>query len=203
MSHALIPAPSNEPVQGTEERLLAPARRAGYDLPVIGTSEEPDGDVYWQAPTGNWWLITDRRSDPTAALYGGVVVPDREREKLVELLRKGFSADRVLVGHEFPLDWSPGDPVPDLVPKVPSTQLVPRPSLEAARRAEIAAASTRASAMLGRAALTATKALVVGAVAVGAAIGAGFAALDPVLIAGVRDSRTGAVTWVEVARWSW
>jgi len=186
-----------------EAQLLAPARRAGYELPVLGTSEEPDGDVYWQAPAGNWWLITDRRTDPTAALYGGVVVPEREREKLVELLREGFSPDRILVGHEFPLDWSPGDPVPDLVPKAPSTKLVPRVSLEAAKRAEIAAASTQATLKLGRVALSAIKALVVGAATVGLAVGKAVSELDPIVMAGVRDPRTGAVTWVEVTRWSW
>ena len=27
--------------------------------------------------------------------------------------------------------------------------------------------------------------------------------LDPVIVAGVRDPGSGAVTWVEVARWAW
>jgi hypothetical protein len=202
MTNTLIPRPSTAIVRGTEERLLLPARRAGYDLPIIGTSDEPDDDVYWQAPSGHWWLITDRQTDPTAEMYGGVVVPQAEREKLTELLREGFSPDRILVGHEFPTGWSPGDPTPDLVPKA-STSLAPRPALAIERRDEIAATSTEVATTLGRATLSATKALVVGAAAVGAAIGQAFSGLDPIIIAGVRDPRTKAVTWVEVARWDW
>lgn len=202
MTNPLIPAPSNEPVAGVEERLLLPARRAGYDLSVIGTSQEPDDDLYWQAPSGNWWLITDHRSDPTAALYGGVVVPEAERAKLVALLREGFSADRTLIGHELDQSWKPGDRVPDLVPKA-APKLFPGAPIDGPRRAEIAGASTQATLRLGRAAMTATKALVVGAAAVGSAIGQAFSELDPIIIAGVRDPSTGAVTWVEVARWTW
>lgn len=201
MIHALANTSPAELTSGTEERLLRPARRAGYDLPVIGTSEEPEGDVCWQAPSGHWWVIADRRDDPTAERYGGVVVPERERAKLAQLLREGFSPDRILVGHEFPLGWTPGDPVPDLVPTA-SRELVPR-SPQEDRRAELTNVSVQATATLGRAALTATKALAVGALAVGVAIGRAAAELDPIVIAGVRDPRTGAVTWVEVARWSW
>ena len=196
MTNALVPAPSNDPVDGVEERLLLPARRAGYDLPVIGTSEEPAGDAYWQGPTGSWWLITDRRTDPTAEIYGGVVVPEAEREKLVRLLREGFAPDRILIGHEMGPRWTPGDPIPDFVPKRPSAP-------QGLQRADLAVASTKATMTLGHAAVTATKALFVGAVAVGSAVGQALSELDPVIIAGVRDPRSGAVTWVEVARWNW
>jgi len=202
MSTALVPAPSNEPVDGVEERLLLPARRAGFDLPVIGTSDEPNGDLYWQTRSGHWWLITDHRSDPTAEIYGGVVVPEAEREKLVRLLQEGFSPDRVLIGHEFPSGWEPGDPCPNLVPKAPP-QLVTGTSLQLPPRAELASASTQATLKLGRVALSAIKALVVGAATVGLAVGKAVSELDPIVMAGVRDPRTGAVTWVEVTRWSW
>ncbi len=202
MTHALISAPSTALVDGTDQRLLLPARRAGHELPIIGTSDEPDGDLYWQAPSGHWWLFTDRRTDPTAEVYGGVVVPEDVREKLVDLLREGFAPDRILIGHEFPLDWAPGDPRPDLVPKA-HPRLAQRPAAEVFRQADIPTVSTRGTLKLGRAVLTGMKALLVGAAAVGSVIGMALSQLDPVVVAGVRDPRTGAVTWVEVARWDW
>lgn len=182
--------------RAVETRVIAPARQAGYELPIIGTSEEPQGEVLWQAPSGHWWLFRDHESDPSAERYGGVVVPDDQREKLEELLRNGFSPDLILVGHEMPQDYSPGDAVPDVVPPR-QRQLGPPPSRVWKARQPVVVDGGTALAM-GRALFKATSAVVAGAVALGAALGS----LDPVVLAGVRHP-SGAVTWVEVTRWNW
>lgn len=191
---------------GVLERMLEPARHAGYDLPVIGTSQEPQGEFLWQAPTDRWWVFNDHRADPTAAQHGGVVVTDEVKERLTRLLAQGFDPDVILVGHETPQGWSPGSQLPDLVPAAERRTLVP------ARKSKMLGsliASPR-SLDVGIGALKVGKAAVVGGVAVGVALGAlvgavaaAAARLDPVIIAGVRDSGTGLVTWVEVARWDW
>jgi hypothetical protein len=185
----------NEIERAVETRMIGPARRVGYELPIIGTTEEPRGEVQWQAPSGRWWLFRDHQTDPSAGLYGGVVVPNEQREKLKELLRQGFSADLILVGHELPLGYSPGDVIPDVVPQrhplaTTSGQVwkVGRPAIPSANGALT----------IRRAVLKVTAGLIAGAAVLGAAIGS----LDPVVIAGVR-SPSGAVTWVEVTRWNW
>jgi hypothetical protein len=184
----------------TEEKLLGPARRAGYELPVIGTAMEPQGEVEYQAPKGQWWIFNYHRDDPTAALHGGVVVPIEVRQRLEQLLRHGFAPDTIWVGHEMPINWEPGQPKPDLVPqkRPATTDLVTSPRSPAlpARSAEVGVA-------VGKGLLKVTKALVTGAAAAGLAIGSAMAELDPIIVAGVRDPSSGAVTFVEVARWSW
>lgn len=192
------------PVPSVEARLLAPARRAGYELAVIGTSSEPDGPLYWQvAPGGNWWLFSDHRSDPTAEQYGGVVVPESERAKLARLLREGFSPDRILIGHELGPGFEPGSPLPQLVPTRAAKPAVLPTQSEIARQSQHAVASAETAQTLGRVAVKATVALARGALALGVAVGNVVGSLDPVIVAGVRDPGSGAVTWVEVARWTW
>lgn len=192
------------PVPNIEARMLAPARRAGYELAVIGTSREPDGPLYWRgAPEGSWWLFTDHHSDPTAEQYGGVVVPERERKKLVRLLREGFSPDRILIGHELGPDFEPGSPLPQLVPTRAAKPAVLPARADSARQSQVSLASAETAQTLGRVALKATVALTRGALALGVAVGSAMGNLDPVIVAGVRDPGSGAVTWVEVARWAW
>lgn len=182
-----------------ETLMIEPAQRAGYDLTVLGTSNEPDGEMFWQAPSGRWWLFRDHRSDPTVEQYGGMVVPSEQREKLVRLLQTGFSPDIILTGHELPLGHSPGDPLPELVP-TPRPQLI-RPRSQ--RHAVLASESSHSVHMVGRVASSAIKRLAIGAVSAGIAMGIAMSNLDPVVLAGVRDPNSGALTWVEVARWSW
>lgn len=180
-----------------DERLILPARRAGRELSVLGAAPAPSGPLHWQAPTGNWWVINEFRSDPTAELYGGVVVPREVRVRLEQLLREGFAPDRILLGHELPREYSPGDPIPDLVPAKRSSEvLAPRHSPEMA----IEAARQGAAATIGLA-RSAGKAL---ALVAGAAAAAGLAVarLDPIIVAGV-EVEPGVFAWVEVDRWSW
>ena len=201
MNDLIQAPPPAELIERTEESLLAPARRAQLELPVIGTSEEPHGDVYWQDPTSQWWLFSHHLSDPTAEQYGGVVVPEEQREKLVRLLREGFSPDLVWVGHELPARWSPGETLPDLVPAAPASTALAIGG--GSIKPELSAGSAQAAVTIGRSAFKVTKTLVVGAATVGLALGATMAELDPIIIAGVRHPDLGAVTWVEVTRWSW
>lgn len=186
--------------QRLETELLAPARRAGIELSVIGTTMEPRGQVEYQAPNGQWWIFNHHRDDPTAALHGGVVVPTEVRQRLEQLLRHGFAPDTIWIGHEMPVEWHPGQPKPDLVPqrRPATTDLV-----TTARRPALPAGSADFGVAVGKGLLKATKALVLGAAAVGLAVGSAMAELDPIIVAGVRDPSSGAVTFVEVARWSW
>ena len=194
------PRSNGEISEAVEERLLAPARRAEVVVPVLGTAPKPTERIHWQAPTGRWWLIDDFRSDPTAETYGGVVVPADVRGRLKDLLRAGFAPDLVLVGHEMPDQYTPGDPVPNLVPEqapaspIPATLVNPSPdaALEAARQ------GTKGVLTLSRLAGKALLALVGTAVAAGSVL----SRLDPVIVAGV-EIRPGVFAWVEVDRWSW
>lgn len=187
-------------------RMLDPAHRIGYELPVIGTSTAPQGEFLWQAPTEQWWLFNGHRDDPTAVQYGGVVVPPDVKERLTRLLTEGFAPDVILIGHEMPHGWGPGSPLPDLVPTPPS-RLPGRPRRSTAAGSPTASHTSR---NVGVGVLKLGKAVVLGGVAVGVALGAAVGAvsaaaarLDPVIVAGVRNPGTGLVTWVEVARWDW
>lgn len=201
-TNALVKPPINREIsEAVEERLLEPARRADVVVPVLGTAPKPTGRVHWQAPTGRWWLIDEFRSDPTAQAYGGVVVPAEVRGRLKDLLRAGFAPDIVLVGHEMPDRFAPGDPVPDLVPgqatpsdRMPATLVNPSTdaALDAARQgSEKALALTR---LAGKA--------LVALVSAAAAAGSALSRLDPVIVAGV-EVEAGVFVWVEVDRWSW
>lgn len=203
-----LPAPRAEALlaEATRERLLGPARRAGYDLPVIGTSEAPEGEFLWQAPTARWWVFNDHRDDPTVAQYGGVVVPTDVKERLTKLLAEGFSPDLILIGHEMPDRWAPGDCVPELVPV--STQTLPR--ADAATPVLQRLVTSQTSRDVGVGALKVGKAAFLGGLALGvltgqvvAAVAAAAAQLDPVIVAGVRAPGASYATWVEVARWEW
>lgn len=196
MSTDLIARTPAELAGRTETLLLAPARHAGYDLPVIGTSQAPEGEFVWQAPNGQHWIFNDHKDDPTAAQFGGVVVPDDVQERLVQLLKHGFAPDIILIGHELPASYSPGEPLPELVPVKP-LELVPL------KPPAISPQTTETALTVGKASLKAMKMIVAAAVAAGTSIGAAVTKLDPIVIAGVRDPQTGAVTWCEVARWAW
>lgn len=191
-----------EPSGGTDavrQRLLQPADHAGHSLEVLGRSEQPPNGYPWLAPTGRWWTFFEHDSDPTALMYGGVVVPAEVRSKLEQLLREGFAPDVILVGHELPARWEPGDPLPSLVPAAPpSTELPARQALYLPDPKKSADVAVRTAGALGKAAFAIGKS----AAQIGVALGASLAQLDPVILAGVRHE-DGSVTWVEVVRWTW
>lgn len=183
-------------------RLISPAARAGLDLKVLGEAPAPEGEFTWQADSGRWWVFNDHKADPTAAQYGGVVVPADVQERLVQLLRNGFAPDMILVGHEMSEDWSPGEKLPDLVPS--TTRRLPD------RQAQMRGVPAITSRDVGVGALEVGKAAVVASMAVGVALGAVAGALmraaselDPVIVAGVQIPGTDVLCWVEVDRWSW
>ncbi len=193
------PEPSGV-TDAVRQRLLQPADHAEHSLEVLGRSEQPPNGYPWLAPTGRWWTFFDHDSDPTALMYGGVVVPADVRVQLEQLLRKGFAPDVVLIGHELPAPWEPGDPLPALVPAAP-----PPAELETTRQVSYlpvpkrsANMAVRAAGALGKAAFAIGKS----AAQIGVAVGASLAQIDPVILAGVRHE-DGLVTWVEVVRWTW
>lgn len=181
--------------QPLNARVLEPARRAGLgDLHVIGRSEQPPNGYPWRAPNGHWWAFFDHASDPTAEVYGGVVVPADIRARLERLLTAGFDPDVVLIGHEMPREWTPGEGLPSLLPKRPAAGrsvaiTIARPGFDPALR------------FGGAVALVALN-VGAGALRLAEAVARSVASLDPVVLAGVRHG-DGSLTWVEVCRWNW
>lgn len=177
-------------------KLLEPGRKIGYDLPQLGLSPLPEERTFWQAPTGSWWLFDSFERDPTAQQFGGrIPVPAEPHAKLTELQAGGLAADLIWIGHELDPDWSPGRPLPTLVPSPPAGTTRPpgeSPSTGAAFATHLAQALYRAGQKLGR-----------GSLSFGAAVGASLAELDPVVLGGVKHPRAPVVAWVELARWTW
>jgi hypothetical protein len=172
-------------------KVLAPARRIGYDLPVIGVSPDvPEGPVYTRTPHRTWAYGTDYRSDPAAKQYGGVSpVPGPILDDLREMRSSGVKPTELWIVHEAEGGWQPGQPLPPSVP----------PSRRFRRHDELLIGLTeqmkRGLAVVGMAlgAVAAAPAALLAAPAVG---------LDPVIVAGVRHP-DGPCAWVPLASWQW
>jgi hypothetical protein len=174
-----------------EQRMVAPARRRGIDLRLVGPTVLPQQQVIVRTDWGTW-LFVDHVEDPTDDYDGGIPVPQREHAKLVELDRAGVRPDLLWLAHELPSSWREGDPIPQLVP-------TPRHLREKDQR-------------LAQRLRFATKLLVKGAGATVAAAtapifvaGAAVAAvgLDPIVLGGVRHPELSVVQWALLAQWDW
>jgi hypothetical protein len=183
-----------------DKQVLDPARRAGYDLPVVGTSPAPEGLVTWKAPTERWWIFASHRDDPVAAEAGGLVVPPDVYSRLTELLKHGFAPDIVVVGHEMPGRWSPGDPLPEADRKRESSAQTAATAAAACARSDAARQVSRGAIKVGWTLAQAGAALAIGVGSLLAELAVSVA-LDPIVLAGVRVPDSDLVIWVEVARW--
>jgi hypothetical protein len=169
-----------------QRAILEPGRAVGRDLPVLGVSERPQDSCYWQRGDGSWMFATDYRTDPTfAALDGRIAMPRAALEAFAALTDAGLECDTIWMVHDLPPTWRPGDPIPGV------------PDPPAARRSrsgpdKVASAPQRirqAAAKLNEVRATAPQSISVG--------------LDPVVLGGLTHAETGAVLWVELARWDW
>jgi hypothetical protein len=194
----LLPSPrTNKAVRAslldlTEERVLSPARRAGYELRLVGATVLPQRQVIAQTQWGKW-LFVNHAEDPTAMGYGGKIpVPAEHLDKLVRIDRAGAHLDHVWLGHQLADIWQEGDAVP-----VPT----PRELREKDERLQLHIA--RAAKLYLRGA----GALVTAAAAAPLAFGGGLASLgagfDPIVLGGVQHPDYPVVQWVLLAQWEW
>ena len=154
-------------------RVIEPARAAGIELPLLGVSELPTAPIRFDGAAGTW-LVTSAAQDPTARATGGrVPVPAEVHRRLRGLRDAGVGVDLVWLAHELP---APG------LTDAAIAKLVPPP-----RDGRLAG---RVRGAIGR-------------VAPLAGVGLAVAALDPIVLGGVRHPTAPAVAWVELARWTW
>jgi hypothetical protein len=197
-AHALEPAVVRELEALVGRKMTAPAKRIGQDLPgPVRFSAPLEEPCWWEESPEKWWLAVPRALDPAAAQHGGAMpTPPEVCERIMRLAASPeFDCDDVVVVHEMPPGLKPGEPIPDLVPKA-------SPRLSGEKVVELSALPLR----LARTALEgmAVASLAVGSAALltGAGV-AGAAALDPILLGGVRHPELPLVGWQEIARWAW
>ena len=100
----------------SERKVLAPARRAGYELRLAGATVLPQRQVIVHTPHGKW-LFVDHLEDPTAKGYNGKIpIPAEQHARLVALDRAGVRPDVVWLGHQLSNWYREDQPLPQLVP---------------------------------------------------------------------------------------
>jgi hypothetical protein len=194
----VVPFPTPEPEDGlavrqtmeiANERMLAPAGAAGYELPLVGATPPLHQRSIHRTPQGVW-LFDDYVNDPTALEYKGEIpVPQGETERLVALWEAGVRAQYVWIGHQLPDDYQEGQPLPRLVP-------APRELREKDEKLKLNL--TKAAKVLGVVA-AGTLALAVSPLALAAA-GVGQ---DPIVLGGVRHPKAPVVAWCVLCQWEW
>jgi len=176
-----------------ERRVLAPARSIGENLALVAITEPPPPVSILHPPQGGTWVAARYDHDPVALARGALHAPEAEIERLTRLHKAGVEPDTILVGHQLPGRWQPGDPV--------SAAYLP---------AEVATVDR----------LLATQAAAVNAgmdflrtlAGIGAGLGAATVAgvgqladaavlLDPFVLGGINEPKTGLVGWVFLGGW--
>lgn len=173
--------------------LLDPARSIGRDdIEVVSVTDVPRGPMVRRTENGSWFFASDFLEDPGLARDGGIAIPDNELQKLRALRDAGLRPDLIWIAHELPPEWTPNQPLPDLVPDPPNIRTLDE--------------------TLERFVRTTTKVSfeVVRGVAIGVGLGVGLAlspialiGLDPVILAGVRHPERPYAAWVKLAQWEW
>jgi hypothetical protein len=195
---SLLPAPrlsaDVEPrlIELAEHRMLAPARRAGYELRLVGATVLPQRQVIARTEWGTW-LFVDHVEDPTAQQYRGKIpVPAEHHARLTEMDRYGVSPDLIWLAHQQHEDWQEGDRV--VVP-------APRHLREKDERLKVQMA-TGTNWFLKAAGAVVVAAAALPLSVVGAIAGAGVG-LDPLVLGGVKHPELPVVEWVVLAQWEW
>jgi hypothetical protein len=176
-----------------ERRVLAPARSIGENLPLVAITEPPPPVSIMHPPQGGTWIAAYHDSDPVALARGALHAPEAEIRRLEQLHKAGVEPDAILVGHQLPGRWQPGDPVPAAY--LPA-EMATVDRLLATQAAAVGSGLDflRTLAGIGVGLGTATAAGV-GRVADAAA------ALDPFILGGVHDPGTGLVAWTLLGAW--
>jgi len=175
------------------DRMIEPAREAGYALHLVGATVLPQHQTIVHTAAGRW-LLTDHREDPTADQYGGKIpIPEDQLARLRDLDAHGVAPDLVWPAHELPPDWQEGAPLPHLVPPPPALRETDE------RLASGLGAATKAFALA--AGVTAGGAAAVPALALGAIVSS--VGLDPIILGGVCHPKAPIVQWAILAQWAW
>jgi hypothetical protein len=175
-----------------ERKMLSPAREAGYELRLVGATVLPQRQVIARTKYGAW-LFVNHADDPTANRYkGNVPVPAEQHERLAELDRVGVCPDLLWLGHELPATWQEGDLVP-----VPAPRHLREKDHRLTQRLK-----TGTELFLKGAGATLTVAATA-PIALGAAVLAAGAGLDPIILGGAEHPDYPVVQWVLLAQWEW
>lgn len=178
----------------TEHRMLSPARRAGYELRLVGASVLPQRQTIARTNRGTW-LLVDHCQDPTAAQHKKssllpsrrrIPVPQEQINQLRELAKAGVKPNLAWFAHELPSDYQEGDPLP---------QLVPAPKRLREKDERLARIISGAVEVLTQP-LTSSEV----SVSSSAAVGAGY---DPIILGGVKHPDYPVVGWCVLAQWDW
>lgn len=176
-----------------EHRMLSPARKAGYELRLVGATVLPQRQTIAKTQWGTW-LFVDHADDPTAKQYDGKIpMPEEQIARLAELDRLGVRPQLVWIGHQLPDGYVESEPLPKLVP-------VPRDLREKDERLKLRLTRATDLFVKGVATTLTVAALAPSAVAVGAV---GIAGLDPIVLGGVKHPGLPFVEWCVLAQWDW
>lgn len=196
---SLLPAPrlstdiERSLVERAEHRMLAPARKAGYELRLVGATVLPQRQTIAKTQWGTW-LFVNHLDDPTADQYGGrIPIPKDQMLQLATLDCHGVHPQHVWIGHELQPTWKEGDPASPLVP--PPSELREK---DERLRLRLQALSQLYLKLVGG--------IIGGAgalpIAAGAALVSG-AGLDPIVFGGVQHPELPLVQWAVLAQWTW
>lgn len=171
------------------DQLIIPARKAATELEIAGLTRIPTGPELVRGPKG-YWLVVDHREDPTADAKGRIPIPAAERAKLSALADAGVAPDLIILGHELPADWKPGQLAGPLAPPGKAAVEAEERSLARSRALVSGARSLIKGAAVGTAAVAAAPLLALGG-------------LDPIVLGGVCDSERSVVAWSVLCWWEW
>jgi hypothetical protein len=190
-----------------EERLLGPIAQAGYDAPLPVLTERPEPLTVRYTDRGTTLTAADYLHDPHVAQDGGLIrAPKSVQKQFKDFEQHGIDPDRLWILRETPGVWRPGETPP---------RMMGLETAETARTKHLQHLQVGAAAfavgkgllyVAGGALVVATGVVVAaGAITVGA-IGAVAMApladgLDPIVLAGIDDPKTGAVAWVVIGSW--
>ena len=177
-----------------ERRALAPARRCGVQIDVLGLMPMPQLPSVRRAKDGAYWLFSDYLHDAGLQQDGFLAVPAAELRRLTMLRDAGLLVDDLLIAHELPRSWTPGTPLPAIVPGAPQcTELDQR--FEAGIRTTSQAIAQTAARIVDKSAVVASTV----ANAVGKTI-----VLDPAILGTIRhQSEPTVCCWLLLAKWAW
>jgi hypothetical protein len=196
------PKPTPVLAERLERQVFAPARSIGEALSLVAITKPPPPVSIMHPPQGGTWVAAYHDTDPVAQGRGGYLhAPEDEIERMTRLFDAGVEPEVILIGHQLPGHWRPGDPVPAAyLPGESST--ASRVLAAQAGAVEVGLGLLRAAAKVG----TGIGVAAIGAATVGAATFAGagigaLALLDPFVVAGVREPQNGLIGWVPLGGW--
>lgn len=191
-----------------EERLYGPIAQAGYDAPPPVLTSRPAPLEVRYSTSSTTLTAADYEHDPIINYDGGLMrAPEEAQERLVRITDAGAKPDLVWVLRELPGTWKPGTKPPEMTGVTTrrdneQQHLQVAATAFAVGRSMLYVASATAAAVVAGAVVLGGITVAAGAIVAGAVATAPLAeGLDPLILGGVVDPRTGAVAWVPLAAW--